>query len=313
MKSIILQLREKLVKTLEKSEADGLLFSGGLDTSILAVVLPKIKMINVSLGGKEGDDLRYAKFLEDYLKLEVHYLKIGVEEALSTIPQVIKILKSFDPAIPNDIVIYSGLKFANELGLKTIMTGDGADELLVGYEYMWEVPNLNKYLHTIVNRMSFSSNKIGKFFGIDVNQPYMDREFIEFVINEVPLELKLSVVHGKTWGKWILRKAFEDMLPGEIIWQPKRAIEYGAGTTRLREIISEKISDDEFIEKQRAYPVKFMSKEHMYYYEIYKDVIGELPSPKEGEAKCTGCGSGLSTTLSDWVHCKVCGWSKSIK
>ncbi len=111
-------------------------------------------------------------------------------------------------------------------------------------------------------------------------------------------------VRGKLWGKWILRKAFEDVLPKEIIWQDKRPLEYGSGMTKLREIISSKISDDEFEEKKKLYPINFLNKEHLYYYEIYRNAIGEIRKPKEKEKECPYCGGGMGISS---FHCKTCG------
>ena len=84
----------------------------------------------------------------------------------------------------------------------------------------------------------------------------MDKEIIDFAL-QIPVDLKIRRYNGKVCGKWILRKAFEDILPKELIWQDKRPLEYGSGMHRLREIISSEISDDEFEEKQRIYSVNF--------------------------------------------------------
>ncbi|MBU2494925.1 MAG: asparagine synthase, partial [Candidatus Omnitrophica bacterium] len=105
-------------------------------------------------------------------------------------------------------------------------------------------------------------------------------------------------------GKWILRKAFEGFLPGEVIWQDKRPLEYGSGMTGLRAIIESMISDKEFEEKKRRYPVKFITKDHLYYYEIYLKEVGDIPKPGEGQKSCTGCGAGIGVSS---FHCKVCG------
>ncbi|MCM8823324.1 MAG: hypothetical protein NC822_01465 [Candidatus Omnitrophica bacterium] len=74
---------------------------------------------------------------------------------------------------------------------------------------------------------------------------------------------------------------------------------------RLREIITRKISDEEFKEKQLTYPVKFLNKEHLYYYDIYRKVVGNIPMPKQKEKTCPGCGSGLKIEA---FWCKVCGY-----
>lgn len=302
MNEIIKNLKNILSDTVRRSSYKGLLFSGGLDTSILASLNSEIVAITVSLES-EGKDIHYSKSLAKFLNIKHIMRKVGVNEAIEKIPEVIKILKSFDPAIPNDLVVYFGLKAAKEMGIDQVMTGDGADELFAGYDYMQRIDNLESYIQRISKNMNFSSNKLGEFFGIKIIQPFIDREIIDFAL-KIPADLKIRRYNGKIWGKWILRKAFEGILPKEIIWQSKRPLEYGSGMRRIREIITTKVSEEEFTCKKKLYLVKFMNKEHLYYYEIYRDVVGEIPKPKENEKVCPYCGGGMGIFS---FHCKICG------
>lgn len=297
------KLKQKLILSVKRNFAEGILFSGGLDTSILALLSPNIAAINVSLENL-APDLKFAKMLEKYLRLKVYYLTVKTDEAISVIPEVIKILKSFDPAIPNDITVYFGLKFAKKLGLKSIMTGDGSDELLGGYDYMKKIKNLDNYIKRISKNMYFSSNKLGNFFGIEIKQPYMDKQFVNFALS-IDKKFKIKKEENKIFGKWILRKAFENSLPDDVIWQNKRPLEVGSGMTKLREIISSEISDDEFEKKKKIYPIKFLNKEHLYYYEIYRKEVGEIPVSRHGQKQCPGCRAGMERTA---FHCNVCGY-----
>ncbi len=301
MKDIIFELRKKLVESVGRSEAAGLLFSGGLDSAVLASVNPGVKAITVSLGSY-GKDRKYASSLVKLLNIEHYQKNVDVDEAIEAIPQVIKILKTFDPAIPNDLVVYFGLKLAKELGIDEVMTGDGSDELFAGYSFMQKKDNLEAYIKRISQRMSFSSNELGEFFNIKIKQPFLDKKIIDFAL-EIPVEFKIKQENGSLYGKWILRKAFEDMLPKEIIWQDKRPLEYGSGMTKIREIISSKVCDKEFKEANKS-SIKFVSKEHYYYYRIYKDVVGEIPKPNRAEKECPGCGAGMNPVA---FHCKICG------
>jgi asparagine synthase (glutamine-hydrolysing) len=231
-------------------------------------------------------------------------VRVEREEALATLRNVIRILKSFDPALPNDLAAYFGLKEARQQGLSTIMTGDGGDELFAGYSYMQDIKDLDNYIRGMSRSWGFSANTIGEHFGLVVKQPYLDNAFVDFALT-VPSDLKIRRENGKAWGKWCLRKAFEPFLPHDFIWQEKRPLEVGSGMSALRTIIAEQISEQEFDEKQRRYPVKFLCKEHLYFYEIYREVVGEVPLAQQGEDQCPGCGAGIPNKKK---HCRVCGW-----
>jgi len=296
------ELRKRLRNAVAGSSAEGMLFSGGLDTSILAVLNPRLKGITVTLNSS-GRDIRYARMVADHVKMEHHHRIVDVEEALEAIPRVIKILGSFDPAIPNDIVVYFGLKHALEMGLKGMMTGDGADELFAGYSYMAGLNDLEGYIRRIEPSLFFSSNRLAGFFNLALSQPFLEEEFRKFSLT-VPVEYKVREEKGRLQGKWILRKTFEGSLPDEVIWQDKRPLEYGSGMTGLRSIIELRISDREFEEKKLCYPVKFITRDHLYYYEMYRKEVGEIPKPGKDQKSCTGCGAGIGVNA---FHCKVCG------
>jgi len=294
-------IKIKLMEIVEKNPYKGLLFSGGLDTSILACLNPNTTAITISLEGN-SDDIPYAISLAEKLKMRHFHRIVRINEAIEAIPEVIKILMSFDPALPNDLVVYFGLKFAKDMGIDSVATGDGSDELFAGYSFMEKLDNLEFYIRRISERMSFSSNLLGKFFGIKIIQPFIDKTIIDYALKIHP-DLKIREYKGRIWGKWILRKAFEELLPKENIWQEKRPLEFGSGMTRLRKIISCKVSDEEF--RGNTSPIKFINKEHYYYYKIFRGVIGDVPKPKDAEVNCPGCGGGIKQGS---IHCRICGY-----
>lgn len=300
MNQFVKELRRIFTTAVRKESYDGLLFSGGLDTAVLAAIKPEVKCVTVTLEDK-AEDTRYADLVSKSFDLKHFYRKVGIKEAIDAIPEVIRMLKSFDPAIPNDLAVYFGIQEAKKLGINKITTGDGSDEIFAGYSFMRGVADLSGYIERIASSMSFSSNVIADSLGIGIRQPFIDKEVVEFAL-EAPNELKICEDKGEVWGKWILRKAFEDMIPREIAWQSKRPLEYGSGMNYLRSVLSKKISEEEY--KDNTYGIKFLNREHLYYYKIYRDVIGEIPKPKEGEKQCPGCGTGISQ---GGFHCKLCG------
>jgi asparagine synthase (glutamine-hydrolysing) len=305
MRNEFKRLRDLLSEVAKRKPYDGLLFSGGLDSSIIAILNPKVVAVTVSLG-KNAKDFYYAKLLAKRLGFRHICYVVNIDEAIEAIPEVIRILKSFDPALPNDLVVYFGLKKALELGIKEIATGDGSDELFAGYSFMKDINNLESYIQRLSKNMCFSSNDIGKFFGIKTIQIFTDKEVIDFAL-KIPTDLKIKKENGKFIGKWILRKAFEEDLPKEIIWQEKRPLEVGSGMTKLRQVISSKISDYEFEEKKKLYHINFLNKEHLYYYRIYRKELGKIPKPKDGQRPCPSCGAGIGRIS---FHCRTCGWVK---
>jgi asparagine synthase (glutamine-hydrolysing) len=306
------ELRALLRDAVEKNDAEALLLSGGLDTSILAALSDETsrmskKALTVFLAGARAQDFDYAKTVAQKFRYEHHVRSITEAEALEKLPDVVKAVRSFDPALPNDLTIYVALEEAKALGIRSVMTGDGADELFAGYSYMHALsPDaLSTYIETISRTMWFSSNKLGAALGVEIKQPYLNKEIIDFAVDVDPA-LKVRERDGRTYGKWLLRKAFEEEL-GEVAWRAKEPIEFGSGTTQLRDVIQRKIPDTEFEAKKREYGLEFMNKEHLYFYEIYRTVVGEVPKPgATGKKVCPLCKAELPENK---LHCYICGFS----
>jgi asparagine synthase (glutamine-hydrolysing) len=300
---IAAQLKRKLIAAALRCPADGILFSGGLDSGILACISPGMKAITVTLESY-GPDIAFAEDISKSERIPHYHKRVAIEEALQAIPELIGILESFDPAIPNDLAAYFGLQYAKELGLKGVMTGDGADELFAGYSFMEDIDDLTGYIKKISPHFEFSSNHIGKHFGLSIYQPFIDKDIFDFALNIDP-KLKVKKERDVTWGKWILRYAFADVLPCGTAWQTKRPLEVGSGMSYLRSVIESMVSDKEFNEKRDLYGIKFFSKEHLYYYKIFRKEIGLIPPVLEDEKQCRSCGAGIPK---DKFHCRVCGW-----
>ena len=309
--------RRAVVQALEESVrrnlSDGLLLSGGLDTAILAYLASKwVKpdCITVALRGAPAPDVDYARLVASRLKLRhyVHYF--DGEELDEGIRAVVRIMKCFDPMeIRNSAAIYVALKVGRDRGISTFLTGDGCDELFGGYSYFFKLTKeqLEIALNRLWANMRFSSEYLAEDLGIAVRLPYLDPQF-KALATSLDVRLKVKSERGQVWGKWILRKAFENIVSPEIAWRAKAPIEVGTGTTILPSLFDSRISDLEFSQKKMRYlnedRVVIRSKEHLFYYEIYRSMIG-VPYMGASNAKtCPDCGSNVEQGAS---FCRTCG------
>jgi asparagine synthase (glutamine-hydrolysing) len=302
------QLRSNLEEAVGRNRAEGILLSGGLDTSILAFVARPSVGFTVALKDSPASDLVYSEKIAKLLGIQHKKMEFTREEALAALPEVIRMLRTFDLALPNDLSIYFALKLAKELTADSyqlsVMTGDGADELFAGYSYMTGLlpENLGRYIRRLSQDWHFSAGYLGRALGVEVRQPFLDEDFVRFALKISP-ELK---VHDGV-GKYILRKSFENLIPAEIVWRRKEAIEYGSGSTKLHEIINNMVTDEEFKSATSKVDIKFMNKEHFFYWRIYNEVVGEIPKAESSEKRCPCCGTGMGR-----YHCPTCGFSRPL-
>ena len=312
---LLSELRVLLNKVIQQNLAEGLLFSAGTDTSILAYEAlkfkPDLKAITLIFEQGKPEDIEFVKRMVAYLKLDHEFQVFNATDAACTATKVISILKTFDPMqVRHAIPVYIGLTKAKEKSLKSVFTGDGMDELF-GYPWLFHLSEneLVERLHNMWEEMTFSSIPLGESIGIVVKTPYLDPLFMNYA-KKLPLRLKINFEKGTQYGKWLLRKAYEDAIPSDVIWRPKMALEKGTGTVRLQDIFSEKISNEEFCEKKQTYiakdNVELIDKEQMFYYELFRDQYGspsEAYPEKEGR-QCPKCKGFVKTKIG---FCKICG------
>ena len=294
-------LRDNLGRAVARNRSGAILLSGGVDTSILALLAKPEMAFTVALKGFHAPDLTYAEKVSALLKIEHKVRKFSVEEALNALPEVVHILRTFDLALPNDLSIYFALRMAAENDVPSVITGDGSDELFAGYSYMANLSprGLKSYQRELSENWHFSSSGLGKALGVEVKQPFLDGEFVRFALEISP---KLKVRNGT--GKYILRKSFENLLPAELVWRRKDPIEYGSGSTELHKIIAAMVSDEEFQRAKEETGISFINKEHLFYYRIYRKAVGEIPLAGADARKCPCCGAETGK-----YHCPTCGLS----
>jgi len=305
-------VRSLLESAVRRNLGGGILLSG-LDTSILVTIASKHTKPNAytcALEGAPAPDLGYAKLMAKRLGLKHSIHIFGEEELFEVIPKVVRIMKRFDPMeVRNAVTIYIGFRFAKEAGETSVMTGDAGDELMAGYSWLlnMEKEKLDAQLQVMWNTMEFSSIPISKALGIDVKIPFFDPEFKSFAM-KLNSKYKIHEENGKKWGKWIMRKAFEDVLPKEVAWRSKDPIEVGSGTTTLPKLFSDRVPDSEFNNKKMKYfeedGVTIRDKEQLTYYEAYRALIGK-PHPVDPKGRtCPQCHANVPEGA---TFCRTCG------
>ncbi|MBS7610945.1 asparagine synthase C-terminal domain-containing protein [Candidatus Bathyarchaeota archaeon] len=310
---ICFKLRRLLEDSVKRNLADGILLSGGLDTSILALIASRfisLRAFTAAFKGVPAPDVGYALLLAKNLGLKHLICYFDEGELYDVICAVVKTVKSFDPMeIRNSVAIYVALRMAKEEGLTTVMTGDGCDELFAGYDFLFNLKGekLKLELEKLWTVMSFSSIRLAEAINIQVKLPYLDSPLKNFAM-KLGTQYKVRSEKGQMWGKWILRKAFEGILPSEIVWRVKTPIEQGSGTTILPSLFNRNIPDGEFEEKRKRYldedKVTIRDKEQLFYYEVYRSIIG-VPHPLNPRGRlCPQCNSNVDEKA---TYCRTCG------
>jgi asparagine synthase (glutamine-hydrolysing) len=301
----------------QKHMADGMLFSAGTDTSIIAYEAVKYKpdIPCLTLAFKHGNpkDTQYVKKMVEFLKLKQETHIFDKDEVLEFYPKVVDALKKFDPMeIRNSLPVYIGLTLLKPKGIKSVYTGDGLDELF-GYPWQFHLTEAEfaKKQEEMWAEMGFSSIPMAASLGMSIKAPYLDPLFKEWAM-KLPIKVKINLgENGDRYSKWIMRKAYEDVLPKSVVWRPKAPLEEGTGTAVLRTYFNDMVSDAEFAEKIKAIKeaddVVIQDKEQLLYYEHFRKVFGKPKDvfPKtEGAIQCPKCKSYIKTKIQ---FCKTCG------
>jgi len=312
LQEVASKLQSLISESVRRCKVDCISLSGGLDSSILACCIGDKKIKAFSMVAKDfpSTDLVYAQVVAKLNNLKLHVKAADTDELLDAAEQTIKILKVFNPIeIRNNIVVYLTIKNAKEERCKSMLSGDGADELFAGYNFFQRLSNeeLQKDLERIWEIMHFPSLAISKSLGMDMQTPFLDKKVVEFA-KSIPAELKIHEERGKKYGKWILRKAFEKVLPVSVTWRDKAAMQDGSGTSGLTSFFDNTISDVTFLDKKKTYngaeKVTLSSKEALYYYELYRKYFDFPANLSKSDTQCPQC----SFSINEDAHfCRMCG------
>ena len=310
MEDISKNLYQILEESCNSCQSDLISLSGGLDSSIITYFLRKRDLNSVAIISEDfvSTDLTYCQMISKEMKIPLSIYNVSTSTILEAIENTIKILKNFnDIEIRNNVVMYLAIKWAKENDQKSIITGDGADELFAGYNFLVNKPEneLDAEIKRVCSIMHFPTQKIGKELGIKIESPFLNQKIIE-LSNQIPSNLKIKEEKGKRYGKWILRKTFEKHIPLQIAWRRKSPMQEGAGTSGLTNLFESIISEETYVEKkltvEKNDEVVIRSRESMYYYEIFKKLYGS-PVNDNAEHKCPYCKHEVNNSK----FCRMCG------
>ena len=312
MQEVFSKLTECISKAVSSCKSDCIALSGGLDSSILAYCVrqKKIKAIAIVTKDFASPDLAYSQFVAKQFGISLHVKSVTIEELMHAIEETIKILKIFnDIEIRNSIVMYLAIMAAKEIGCQCMMTGDGGDELFAGYSFFLKKQGaeLQKDLERIWKIMHFPTQRIGQSLGIGIESPFLDKDVAQYA-KSIPGDLKVREENGKKYGKWVLRKAFEDVLPKSIVWREKSAMQNGSGTNNLASFFENTIKDSVFDTKAKSHfekdGVKLKSKESLFYYELYRKYYDPPALLGSSKSRCPDC----QGVVDEGSHfCRMCG------
>ncbi len=274
----------------------GVLLSGGLDSSITSALAKKYSGKRVEDGdekeawwpqlhsfviGLEGSpDLAAAKKVADYIGTVHHEIHYTIQEGLDAIRDVIYHIETYDvTTVRASTPMYMLARVIKSMGIKMVLTGEGADEIFGGYLYFHKAPNAEEFHKECVTKVGrlhqydcLRANKSLAAWGVEGRVPFLDKDFIDVAMRFNP-EAKMAK-DGKM-EKWCLRKAFENVLPESVAWRQKEQFSDGVGygwIDTLKQIASEEVTDEMMANAHYRFPVNTpMNKEEYLYRSIFHE------------------------------------------
>jgi len=304
------ELRQALEDAVERQLMSdvpyGVLLSGGLDSSIISAVAKKFAARRIESGntedawwpqlhsfaiGLEGSpDLAAARKVAEHIGSVHHEINFTVQEGLDAIRDVIYHIETYDvTTVRASTPMYLLSRYIKSMGVKMVLSGEGADEIFGGYLYFHKAPNAEEFHKETVRKLNklhlydcLRANKSLASWGVEGRVPFLDKEFMDVAMRLNPKDKMAG--NGKI-EKHILRQAFEDYLPTEIAWRQKEQFSDGVGYNwidTLKEIASEKVTDKQMENVATRFPIQPpMTKEEYHYRSIFNELF-----PSDSAALC---------------------------
>lgn len=275
----------------------GVLLSGGLDSSIISAIAKKYaarrvetgdtkdawwpQLHSFAVGLKDAPDLAAARKVADHIGTVHHEVNFTIEEGLDALRDVIYHIETYDvTTIRASTPMYLLARVIKSMGVKMVLSGEGADELFGGYLYFHKAPNAAEFHEETVRKLSklhsydcLRANKSLAAWGVEGRVPFLDKEFMDIAMRINPAD-KMS--GGGKIEKFILRKAFEEYLPHEVAWRQKEQFSDGVGygwIDTLKKMTSEKVSDNELKNAAYRFPINTPDTKEAYF---YRSIFAEL-------------------------------------
>jgi asparagine synthase (glutamine-hydrolysing) len=294
----------------------GVLLSGGLDSSVTSAIAKKYserrieaddkekawwpQLHSFSVGLEGSPDLAAAKKVADHIGTVHHEIKFTIQEGLDAIKDVIYQLETYDiTTIRASTPMYLMARVIKSMGIKMVLSGEGADELFGGYLYFHKAPNAKEFHEETVRKLSklhqydcLRANKSLAAWGIEGRVPFLDKEFMDVAMRINPQD---KMINGERMEKWVVRKAFEDMIPESVAWRQKEQFSDGVGYSwidTLKEVVAAEVSDEQLANAHFRFPIQTpQNKEEYYYRTIFESHFpsdaAALSVPQEPSVACS--------------------------
>ena len=274
----------------------GVLLSGGLDSSVISAVAklyaskrietdsrqdawwPQLHSFAVGLKG--APDLAKAREVAEHIGTIHHEINYTIQEGLDALRDVIYFIETYDvTTVRASTPMYLLARVIKSMGIKMVLSGEGADEVFGGYLYFHKAPNAKAFHEETVRKLSklhlydcLRANKSLAAWGVEGRVPFLDKEFLDVAMRLNP---KLKMCPGKTIEKKIVREAFADILPESVVWRQKEQFSDGVGYSwidTLKQITAEAVSDEQMAHAAERFPINPpMNKEEYYYRSIFEE------------------------------------------
>ena len=268
----------------------GVLLSGGLDSSVISAVAEKYSSTRVENGGetkaywprlhsfavglKGAPDLAKARLVADHIGTVHHEINYTIQEGLDAIRDVIYFIETYDvTTVRASTPMYLLARVIRSMGIKMVLSGEGADEVFGGYLYFHKAPDAKAFHEETVRKLGklylydcLRANKSLAAWGIEGRVPFLDKEFLDVAMGMNPV---LKMCPDKTIEKKVVREAFADLLPEEVAWRQKEQFSDGVGYSwidTLKQITASAVSDEQMAHAAERFPINPPQNKEEYYY-----------------------------------------------